>query len=425
MMFTNDDSSASGYLTDSFEGINGQFSDVEILNTSETNVVAMGKRYGRWWLLKGLRQEVANEAGYQQRLRKEFEMLMLLQHPNIVAADGIEVVEGLGRCIVMEYVDGVTLKEWLTGKPTQRMKLRAMEEMMDAVSYLHTKGIVHRDLKPENIIVARNGEYVKLIDFGLADSDAYAVFKQPAGTPHYMSPEQKELAVADVRNDIYSIGVMMKEMDFDGLFRPIVNRCTAPINRRYRSVEQLQQALSRIRIIKWAIWTVLALVLIGCIGFWSSKALTSKQGQEAVAQIEKSSNTVQQQSPANDSIMEEKPAASPVVMQQSREVREQNRMQETIGRGRKFIKNLALQTGMDKHMDTLTNVIYLREDFGDVIRQSSTWTDQYLVTIADDFSPEEMATIRTALYTYVGEITGEWAKKFVQMKETYGTKNKE
>ena len=65
MMFTNDDNSASGYLSDSFEGINGQFSDVEILNTSETNVVAKGKRYGRWWLLKGLRQEVANEAGYQ------------------------------------------------------------------------------------------------------------------------------------------------------------------------------------------------------------------------------------------------------------------------------------------------------------------------------------------------------------------------
>lgn len=425
MMFTNDDNSASGYLTDSFEGINGQFSDVEILNTSETNVVAKGKRYGRWWLLKGLRQEVANEAGYQQRLRKEFEMLMLLQHPNIVEADGIEVVEGLGRCIVMEYVDGVTLKEWLTGKPTQRMKLRVMEEMMDAVSYLHTKGIVHRDLKPENIIVTRNGEHVKLIDFGLADSDAYAVLKQPAGTPHYMSPEQKELAVADVRNDIYSIGVMMKEMDFDGLFRPIVNRCTAPIDRRYGSVEQLQQALSRIRIIKWAIWAALTLVLIGCIGFWSSKALTSKQGQETVAQIERLSNTMQQLSPANDSIMEEKPAASPVVMQQSRAVSEQNRMQEAIGRGRKFIKNLALQTGMDKHMDTLTNVIYLREDFGDVIGQSSTWTDQYLVTIADDFSPEEMATIRTALYTYVGEITGEWAKKFIQMKETYGTKNKE
>ena len=67
------DSSASGYILDSFEGISQTFTDVEILATSEVNVVAKAKRYGRWWLLKGLRKEVAAEAGYQQRLRKELE----------------------------------------------------------------------------------------------------------------------------------------------------------------------------------------------------------------------------------------------------------------------------------------------------------------------------------------------------------------
>ena len=77
------------------------------------------------------------------------------------------------------------------------------EELMDAVGYLHSKGIVHRDLKPENILITRNGEHLKLIDFGLADSDSYAILKQPAGTSGYMSPEQKVTAVADVRNDIY------------------------------------------------------------------------------------------------------------------------------------------------------------------------------------------------------------------------------
>ena len=80
------DNNASGYLNDSFEGIERVFTDVEILSTSEVNVVAKAKRYGRWWLLKGLRKEVAAEAGYQQRLRKEFEILMQLQHPNVVTA---------------------------------------------------------------------------------------------------------------------------------------------------------------------------------------------------------------------------------------------------------------------------------------------------------------------------------------------------
>ena len=129
MHHENYDSSASGYLPDSFEGISQTFTDAEILATSEVNVVAKAKRYGRWWLLKGLRKEVAGEAGYQQRLRKEFEILMQLQHPGVVMAVGLEDVEVLGLCIVMEYVDGVTLKEWLTKKPTRQMRLRVMQDI--------------------------------------------------------------------------------------------------------------------------------------------------------------------------------------------------------------------------------------------------------------------------------------------------------
>ena len=264
------DSSASGYISDSFEGISQTFTDVEILSTSEVNVVAKAKRYGRWWLLKGLRKEVAAEAGYQQRLRKELEILMLLQHPNVVAAYGIEVVEGLGRCIVMEYVDGVTLKEWLAEKPSHRMRLRVMQEIADAVAYIHTKGIVHRDLKPTNIIVTGNGRHVKLIDFGLADTDSHAILKQPAGTPDYMSPEQRQTAVADSRNDIYSMGVIMQQMDLGWRYQHIIKRCTLPIDRRYQQVEELQQAIVSTegrfkRLIAWlgGLLIMLLLLLIG------------------------------------------------------------------------------------------------------------------------------------------------------------------
>ena len=94
------DSSASGYLEDSYEGISRTFTDVEILSTSEVNVVAKAKRYGRWWLLKGLQQDVAGKAAYQQRQRKELEILMMLQHQNVVSTYGLEEVDGLGCCIV-------------------------------------------------------------------------------------------------------------------------------------------------------------------------------------------------------------------------------------------------------------------------------------------------------------------------------------
>lgn len=242
MLQNNDyDSSASGYNVDSFEGISREFTDVEVLAVSEVNIVAKGKRYGRWWLLKGLRKEVANESAYQQRLRKELEILMQLQQPNVVTAIGLEHVEGVGLSIVMEYVDGVTLKEWLQDKHTLSARRRVADELIDAVSYIHSKGIVHRDLKPTNIIIARNGENVKLIDFGLADTDSHAVLKQVAGTPKYMSPEQMSATTADVRNDIYSLGVIFQQMDLG--YNAIVRRCLLPIDERFQNMTELRDGI--------------------------------------------------------------------------------------------------------------------------------------------------------------------------------------
>ena len=91
------DSSASGYIIDSFEGISRKFTDVEVISTSEVNVVAIGKRYGRWWLLKGLKPSSSDSESVgelqRQRLRKELEIMMQLQHPNIVSAIGLEEVK--------------------------------------------------------------------------------------------------------------------------------------------------------------------------------------------------------------------------------------------------------------------------------------------------------------------------------------------
>ena len=224
------DGSASGYIVDSFEGISLEFTDVEILNTSENNIVARAKRYGRWWLLKGLNNQVANEVAYQQRLRKELELMMQLQHPHIVAAVGLEKVKGIGNCIVMEYIDGVTLNKWLQQNHSRKERRRIALEIVDAVKYIHSKGIVHRDLKPDNIIITTNGDNVKLIDFGLADTDSHAILKQPAGTIKYMSPEQLQTSVADVRNDIYSLGIIFKQMYLG--YNTLLKKCLSPIEIR-------------------------------------------------------------------------------------------------------------------------------------------------------------------------------------------------
>ncbi len=242
------DSSDSGYIVDSFEGISRTFTDMETIHESEMNIVAKAKRYGRWWLLKALRPELAQQENFRQRLRKEFELMAQLQHPAIVTVVGLETVDGLGECIIMEYVEGHDLAYILSNGDTPlHQRQRMAEELMEALEYIHAKGIVHRDLKPSNIMVTDNGGHIKLVDFGLADSDSHAIFKQPAGTPKYMSPEQKEIARADVRNDIYSLGIILGQMSLGGDYHQVVGKCLNRAEQRYLNVAELRSDLLRYR----------------------------------------------------------------------------------------------------------------------------------------------------------------------------------
>ena len=93
-------------------------------------------------------------------------------------------------------VDGMNLRQWLeTAKPNKRERKRVMNQLIDAVSYMHANQVVHRDLKPDNVMITRNGENVKLIDFGLADMDQYANLKQPSCTPGYKMQSATLIAV--------------------------------------------------------------------------------------------------------------------------------------------------------------------------------------------------------------------------------------
>ena len=369
----NTDSSASGYLNDSFEGIEKVFTDVEILSTSEVNVVAKAKRYGRWWLLKGLAKEKAQETGYQQRLRKEFELLMQLQHQNIVSAIGLESVEDLGECIVMEYVDGMTLKEWLTTSPSITNKRRIAKELIEAVGYLHSKGIVHRDLKPENILITRNGEYVKLIDFGLADADSYAILKQPAGTAEYMSEEQKVTAVADVRNDIYSLGVIFDKKNIG--YTNIINRCKLPVNKRYQNMSELQKdfngkSTQQKRYIVFGI-VLLIVILAGIIGHTASKDY--KEGN----------------------------------------------VEEVVNKGLEYVDKRMEDTGISQHLDTLSSLIYFKPEYFERLNEGMDAIDDYMNQIKQDYSEEELSEIREKLTSHQNEKQKEWGQTYNKMKEAY------
>jgi len=424
-MQQNYDSSDSGYLMDSFEGISSHFTDVEILNTSEVNVVAKAKRYGRWWLLKGLCKEVAGEAGYQQRLRKELEVLMQLQHPGVVTAVGFEEVDGLGWCIVMDYVDGMTMKEWLLHKPSSHQKRRVVTELCETVGYIHSKGIVHRDLKPENIIVTNNGSNVKLIDFGLADTDSYTVLKQPAGTAKYMSPEQAQTAVADVRNDIYSIGVILKQMNLGLRYHYIINRCIKPIDKRYQNIDSLMNDIRRrSRIIKQLLIVCTILLLVG-LSVWT--VVQRNELRKIYSKVESSKQQLEQQQEVvgvtinelNDSLRKATSDYHQLKDEQKRKADERQKVEDAIARGKAEIDKAMEHTGIKQHLDTLSDFVYFRTEIISRINDGVAASNQYTDRIRNDFTKSEMSEIENALSVHYSKIQGQIVKRYNSLKEAY------
>ncbi len=278
----------SGYIKSiSADEISTAFTDVSVIYTSEYNFLARAQRYGRWFMLKGMNEKGSDNTLARQMLRKEFEILIQLQHPNVVQTMGLEHVEGLGTCIVMEYVDGQPMNECVL-EPSEA--IRILGEILQAVEYIHSLGIAHRDLKPHNIMLTRTGKHVKLIDFGLADTDAFAMLKQQAGTAVYMSPEQRVAAQPDPRNDIYSIGVMMSEMPLPQSFQKVWSRCLLPVESRYQKIADIRQDIEKLlsrrarMIRRVTVGALIGLVGIVALLVWRVEAMDNELNRVARAE---------------------------------------------------------------------------------------------------------------------------------------------
>ncbi len=173
--------------------------------------------------LKVIHREFAGNEEYQSRFKREYEVMLSLQHPGLIRVIDAGSLNGL-LYIVMEYVEGKTLADHLEGKPGMPVRdfLGLVMPLLEAMHHSHEKGIVHRDLKPENLMLTPVG--IKVMDFGLAMSGDMSRITQSGsaiGTPRYMSPEQINGQVCDGRCDQYALGIMFYEMlagrcPFDG-----------------------------------------------------------------------------------------------------------------------------------------------------------------------------------------------------------------
>lgn len=214
------------------------FSDFSIIASRGYSQLTKAKRHGRWWMLKGLKEEYRQDTIYQVLLQKEYEITSQLQHPMVVSVFSMEEIEDLGLCIVMEWIEGVTLKEWLAqGKHSQKERRHVADMLLEALTYVHSRQTKHRDLKPSNIILTHDGAYLKLIDFGLSDTDSHTILKAPAGTEGYMAPEGP--------SDIYSLGCILRELRLGWLSHWIVRKCCAPCHHRYTNIATIQRDLHR------------------------------------------------------------------------------------------------------------------------------------------------------------------------------------
>ena len=153
-----------------------------------------------------------NEKTAIERFTVEAKAVALLSHKNIVTVHDIHL-EGDAKYIVMEYISGITLKEYFDkkGRLEWHEAVHYINQVLEALSHAHSKGVIHRDIKPENVMLLRNGE-VKLIDFGIAklpDSKSITVIDKAIGTVNYISPEQASGRPSSEKSDIYSTGIML------------------------------------------------------------------------------------------------------------------------------------------------------------------------------------------------------------------------
>ena len=281
----NNDISSSGFvIQENNSEMISSFHSIKEVETKGYSCLYTATKFGKKVILKGLKPEFKKERFYQDLLKKEFEISYFLDHPNIVKIIDFQNILNIGDCIVMEYVEGVTLREFVesqrdnkttsqrVGEAQNRRDKRVYEkifnELLDAMEYFHSKQIIHRDLKPDNILITNNGNNVKIIDFGLSDADDYVILKQAAGTRKYAAPEQLiPNNTIDCRADIYSLGIILKN-NFPKSYHKIAEKCAQQDKeKRFSSVGDIRNFIKRKKITKITAAVSLILLLLFALSF--------------------------------------------------------------------------------------------------------------------------------------------------------------
>ena len=196
--------------------LDNRYEILESIGTGGMAVVYKARchRLNRLVAIKILKDDYLQDEEFRRRFHSESQAVAMLSHPNIVSVYDVSS-SIMADYIVMELIDGITLKQYMEKKGTLNWKetLHFGIQIAKALEHAHSRGIVHRDIKPHNVMVLKNGS-VKVMDFGIARmmSKGNTLTKEALGSVHYISPEQAKGGRVDSRSDIYSLGVVMYEM---------------------------------------------------------------------------------------------------------------------------------------------------------------------------------------------------------------------
>ena len=196
--------------------LDNRYEILEIIGTGGMAVVYKARchRLNRLVAIKILKDEFSRDEEFRRRFHAEGQAVAMLSHPNIVQVFDVSTSES-ANFIVMELIDGISLKQYMEKKGVLNWKetLHFSMQIAKGLEHAHSRGIVHRDIKPHNIMVLKNGS-VKVMDFGIARvmNKSNTLTKEALGSVHYISPEQAKGGHTDNRSDLYSLSVVMYEM---------------------------------------------------------------------------------------------------------------------------------------------------------------------------------------------------------------------
>ena len=196
--------------------LDNRYEILEVIGTGGMAVVYKARchRLNRLVAIKILKDEFARDEEFRRRFHAEGEAVAMLSHPNIVQVYDVSSSDS-ANFIVMELIDGISLKQYMESKGVLNWKetLHFAMQIAKGLEHAHSRGIVHRDIKPHNVMVLKNGS-VKVMDFGIARvmNKSNTLTKEALGSVHYISPEQAKGGYTDNRSDLYSLSVVMYEM---------------------------------------------------------------------------------------------------------------------------------------------------------------------------------------------------------------------